>query len=403
MDDAYSVRQTVAYIKKLLTNDAILYDVYVSGEVSNLKTYPSGHVYFTLKDEYAALNCVMFAQYAAGVAFQNGVLTAARGCVSVYEKTGQMQFYVQEVKFSGTGAFYESFEELKKKLSAEGLFDAKRKKEIPRFAKRVAVITSPAGAVVFDIIKIIKKRNPTVKITVVPALVQGEDAPSSLCAALAAVIDRALADCVIIGRGGGSGEDLNAFNSETLARAIARSPIPVISAVGHETDFTIADFAADMRAPTPSAAAAAVSFDYADICSKTAYLQKKAKHILLQRLDAARTLKKALLSRRVIKNPEEAVYNRKAYVESLCKTARMAFSHKTDALKNRLSLASNAVNNLSPKKTLERGFALVVNGDGRIVKNESDFLIGGEINIYINDGLLKAEAASYERGKKIFV
>lgn len=399
--DVYSVKQTVTYIKRLLNDDFALQDISVSGEVTNLKIYPSGHVYFSLKDDYASLNCVMFSAYVKGAAFENGAQSVVTGYVSVYEKTGQMQFYAREIRVSGVGQSHESFEKLKNKLAKEGLFDEARKKPIPKFIKSVAVITSPVGAVVFDIIRIVKKRNPTVKITVIPAKVQGEGAAESLRDAIETANAWGGAQCVIIGRGGGSNEDLSAFNAEILARAVARSEIPVISAVGHETDFTICDFAADLRCATPSAAAVAVAFDRAETRDAVLAAQSKARNILTLKIKAAKAVYKALASRRVLLAPQEALYNRQMFAEHLRKRADAAFLNRLAALKSKVAYARSIIKNLSPEKTLERGFALVTEPGGAIVKNGGGFTQNGALNIYLSDGLLKAVALSYERGKKI--
>ena len=253
----YSVSQINNYIKRLFENDVFLQDIYIEAEISNFKAHSSGHLYMTLKDSGAAVNAVMFRSYAEKLKFmpEDGMKVLINGYISLYEKTGQYQFYVLSMEPAGKGALYIAYEQLKERLERSGVFDQKYKKDIPSYPKCVAVITSPTGAAVRDIIQVSGRRNPNVKIVVVPVLVQGDDAAPSIANAIESVNKWGQADTIIVGRGGGSIEDLWAFNEEMVARAIFESKIPIISAVGHETDFTIADFIADMRAPTPSAAA----------------------------------------------------------------------------------------------------------------------------------------------------
>ena len=253
-----SVSQLNRYVKSLLEGDANLAAVYIGGEISNFTNhYKSGHLYMSLKDEGAVVKAVMFRAYASKLAFtpENGMKVIVRARVSLYEKDGAFQIYIEEMQPDGVGALQIAFEQLKKKLAAEGLFEASRKKPLPRYPARVGVITSPTGAAVRDIFNVLGRRFPLARVVFTPVLVQGEGAPAQLVAALRRFNETNAADVLIIGRGGGSIEELWAFNDETVARAVAASRIPVISAVGHETDFTICDFVADLRAPTPSAAA----------------------------------------------------------------------------------------------------------------------------------------------------
>ena len=253
----YSVSQINNYIKRLFENDVFLQDIYIEAEISNFKAHSSGHFYMTLKDSGASVNAVMFRSYAEKLKFmpEDGMKVLINGYISLYEKTGQYQFYALNMEPAGKGALYIAYEQLKERLERSGVFDPKYKKDIPSYPKCIAVITSPTGAAVRDIINVSGRRNPNVKIVVIPVLVQGDDAAPSIANAIESVNKWGQADTIIVGRGGGSIEDLWAFNEEMVARAIFDSKIPIISAVGHETDFTIADFIADMRAPTPSAAA----------------------------------------------------------------------------------------------------------------------------------------------------
>ena len=253
----YTVSQINNYIKRILENDVLLSDVYIEAEISNFKAHTSGHLYFTLKDSGAAINAVMFRSYAERLKFmpESGMKVVARGYISLYEKTGQYQLYVNSMEPAGIGALYLAYEQLKARLEKAGVFDQKYKKPIPQMPKTVAVITSPTGAAVRDIINVAGRRNPNVEIVIVPTLVQGKNAGPEIVNAIEKVNKWNKADTIILGRGGGSIEDLWAFNEEIVAIAIFDSHIPIISAVGHETDFTIADFISDMRAPTPSAGA----------------------------------------------------------------------------------------------------------------------------------------------------
>lgn len=253
----YSVSQINRYIKNLIEKDIFLRDIFIEAEISNFKVHTSGHFYFTLKDEFAAINTVMYKSYSRDIKFlpENGMKVTVYGYISIYEKTGQYQLCVKIMEPTGKGALYAAFEQLKNKLEKEGLFDIGRKRRIPRFPRKIAVLTSPVGAAIRDIIRISERRNPNIKIIVVPVIVQGESAAKSICDGLSLINRYKDADVIILGRGGGSIEDLWCFNEESVARAVFKSKIPVISAVGHETDFTISDFVADFRASTPSAAA----------------------------------------------------------------------------------------------------------------------------------------------------
>ncbi|HAV20763.1 MAG TPA: exodeoxyribonuclease VII large subunit, partial [Firmicutes bacterium] len=254
---AYSVSEITKYVKALVESDDFLAGVWVRGEISNFTLHSSGHMYFSLKDEASRLRCVMFRSQNSRLSFMpsDGMSVFAYGAIGMYERSGDLQLYVEDMMPQGTGSLYLAFLELKERLEKEGLFSSSRKRPIPRFPKVVAVVTSPTGAAVRDVITVIKRRAPGVTVLVVPALVQGDGAPESIVRGLELANRTGFVDVVIVGRGGGSFEELNAFNDESVARAIAASEVPVISAVGHETDFTIADFVADVRPPTPSAAA----------------------------------------------------------------------------------------------------------------------------------------------------
>ena len=346
-----TVAQVNRYIKGLLEDDALLCELYVEGELSNFKHHSSGHMYFTLKDASASINCVMFASYVAGLKFEpkNGTKVIVTGNISLYEKTGQYQLYVVSVRPMGEGDLATAFVRLSESLKAQGLFDPENKKPIPDYVGCVALITSPTGAAVSDMIKVMHKRNPGVRIVVVPTLVQGENAAPDIVRSIQVANESSGADVLIVGRGGGSMEDLWAFNEEIVARAIAESGIPVISAVGHEVDFTISDFVADYRAPTPSAAAVAAVADVTE--------QFRWAETLRKRIDLA-------------------------MVQSVS-TARM-----------RLRTASGLLEKLSPYALWERGYAVVFTEDGERVRSVEGLSPGEDVSIYMQDGEAIAKVVS---------
>jgi len=389
--NVYTVRQVAGYIKSVLEDDLILNCFCVTGEISNFKSHPSGHLYFTLKDDAAALRSVMYKNAAAGLDFipENGIKAVITGRVSLYEKTGDCQLYVEHMKKAGIGGLFETFEELKRKLLAEGLFDEAHKQKLPEYIKRVAVVTSKSGAAVRDIIQIIQRRNKTVKVTIAHTSVQGVTAPAEIARAIAYVNEWGGADCIILGRGGGSYEDLQAFNEELVARAIYASKIPVISAVGHETDFTIADFVADMRAPTPSAAAELVSFDLNTVSLKITNMLNRMGKTARAGLDAKANKLQSLKNRRRLKTPVEHLYDRQIYIHSLQKKAAGLITSRIQTLRTHLSYKTQAAENLSPLKTISRGYALVETENGEIITNIE--ALPKTVNIVLRDGAAKAE------------
>lgn len=365
----YKVSQVNAYAKRLLAESPALANIRISGEISNFKHHSSGHLYFALKDELAQVSAVMFSSDAASLRFEpaEGMNVIASGSVSLYEKTGQYQFYIRKMEPDGQGALFEAFERLKAKLAEEGLFDESRKQSIPAYATKIVLVTSPTGAAVQDMIRIAKRRHPGVHLTIVPVLVQGESAAPSIVKGLRQA-DTLGADAVIVGRGGGSIEDLWAFNEEIVARAIAEMKTPVISAVGHETDFTIADFAADLRASTPSAAA--------ELCVPAV----EELQISVERL--GETLKKRLQQATMIRHERLEHAG-----EELSQALRLCRQKKEEALERlRLSLRL-----LNPEIPLERGYAYVTAKDGAVLSQKSQFEIGRSIYLHVADGVVSAK------------
>ena len=396
----FSVGQINRYIKNLLENDFILNSLLVQGEISNFKAHSSGHWYFTLKDAQGAISCVIFRQDAANIPFEpeNGMQVILAGHISLYEKTGQYQFYGEFLQPVGMGALQIAFEQMKEKLAAEGLFDADFKRELPEHVETIAVITSPTGAAVRDIIQIAKRRDPRVKIAVFPTLVQGEFAAEDIVKSLKLANDWGKADIIILGRGGGSMEDLWAFNEEIVARAIFASEVPVISAVGHETDFTIADFVSDMRAPTPSAAAelATVQLEriQADVEELTVRLTRDVQAVLTtsrRRLDF-------LKERPVLKRPLERIQRTQMYLEEKERLLLRETLRKLEKNHMELAAAGARLEAVSPFSIMKRGYAMAMDEKGKPLTSVSAAEVGGTMQVRMKDGVLMTTVT----GKKVF-
>ena len=374
----FTVSQVNRYVKRVLESDALLAGVFIEGELSNFNAHSSGHMYFTLKDADAAISGVMFKTHTANLNFEpkNGMKVIAFGQLSLYEKTGQYQIYVEIFEPAGIGALQLAFRQLSEKLQKEGLFDESRKRPIPEFARTVAVITSQTGAVVHDIIRTIRGRNPAVKIVVVPAKVQGEGAAVDLAGAIKFVNAQVDADTIIIGRGGGSIEDLWAFNEEILARAIVASKIPIISAVGHETDFTISDFAADMRAATPTAAAVAAVYDHAQMVSHTNHLQSE-------------------LTKNFIKSLRTRADNVQLLLDQLNRHVKNRLTREWQNLAHHEALLEK----VSPYAAFKRGYALVRH-ENRLVTSANELKPGQSLNLTWADGTATAIIKEVTHAKK---
>ncbi|MCM8900888.1 exodeoxyribonuclease VII large subunit [Caldicoprobacter algeriensis] len=397
----FSVHQINEYVRGLLGRDPILQDVWVRGEISNLKIHSSGHIYFTLKDEQDRIRCVLFRQNQRDMAFipSDGMRVLVRGQVSLYCKDGQYQIYVMDIEKDGIGELYLAFEALKQRLKAEGLFDAQHKKPIPPFPRKIAVITSPTGAAVRDIIKVVRRRCPCVDILVVPVLVQGSAAPAQIEAALDYVNTRDDIDTIILGRGGGSLEELWAFNEEVVARAIWRSRIPVISAVGHETDFTIADFVADLRAPTPSAAAEMA-------VPMLQHLQEMLAGLNVRLMEAMRNM---LLHKRkslehlqlsyVLRYPDRIMQQRRQQLDQAYTRLCVAFNDILSKKRERLSRLAAALDALSPLAVLGRGYAVVtLMPSERVVYSVTSLKQGDGITVHFKDGCADCRVEKIEGG-----
>ena len=408
-----TVSQLTKYIKYKLDNDVNLREVYLKGEISNFKAHTRGHFYFTIKDEGSRINAVMFASSASKVKFtpEDGMKILVTGRISVYEATGGYQIYVNEMMEDGVGNLYVAFEQLKKKLASEGLFDERRKKPIPKIPERVGVITAPTGAAIRDIISTINRRFPLTEVILFPSLVQGEGAKEDIVRQIERAKDYNL-DVLIIGRGGGSIEDLWAFNEEIVARAIFDCPIPIISAVGHEIDFTIADFVADLRAPTPTGAAEIAVPNKSDVINYINQLnlrcQKNIKTIIelkKKRLDSikshyilnnpldlysAKIQKLDYLTERLVKNYKVIIDKEKIKLNNI--KTRPLFSNPLlilDKTKQKYALLLSKLDALSPLKTLERGYGIVKLND-KAITSIKDLKTDDLINIELKDGSVNA-------------
>ena len=387
-----SVSELNAYVKRMFDSDRELSAISVVGEISNLTVHRTGHIYFSLKDEFSQIKAVMFRSAASGLKFipENGMKVIARCSVSVYTATGSYQLYVNNMQPDGVGALYLAYEQLKAKLDAEGLFAPDHKKNIPLYPMSVGVITSPTGAAVRDIINVTGRRFPSAKIYLYPSLVQGDGAESNLIEALDYFEKSHLADVIIIGRGGGSIEDLWAFNGERLSRKIFECQTPVISAVGHETDFTICDFVADMRAPTPSAAAEIAVPDTRELTLRLADTYDRMSSALnlltlraeekLERIKSSAVFKDASV---MFKEKEENVGRIKDAIANLTK-------EKLKTLYNSLAVAAGRANALSPLATLARGYSVATNEDKKAVRSVNDVSVGDKLTLRLNDGAVTA-------------
>ena len=407
----YTVSQVNGYVKGLMDGDELLTGLLVRGEISNYKRYPSGHHYFSLKDEAGALRCVMFRGEAARLRFrpENGMRVVAFGRVTVYPRDGAYQLYCQELMQDGRGALDEAFERFRRRLEAEGLFDEANKQPLPEYPKKIALVTSPAGAAVRDMLRILGARWPLAEVLVAPVRVQGAEAAGEIAAAIHRLNNRADIDLIITGRGGGSMEDLWAFNEEAVARAIAVSNIPVISAVGHEPDVTIADYAADLRAATPSNGAELAVPDQTEERERLAQLNHRLARALRVRLEGARLELKRLKSSRALQNGKAPIQDRRLAVDALRRRMGLALGHdaekarqRLDAQRGRLPLAlkhrtaeqrgrlgrlSAGLDALSPLKVLGRGYAIARRGED-VVSSIAQAEPGDKLEVLVSDGTL---------------
>ena len=385
-----SITQINEYIRSLMDKDALLTGVAVRGEISNYKMYPSGHHYFTLKDEGGALRCVMFKGNAMRLRFrpENGMKVIAMGKISVFPRDGAYQLYCTTLALDGVGDLHAAFEQLKAKLAAQGLFDPAHKKPIPAFPKRIGIITSSAGAAVHDMLRILSKRYPLAKVRLLPVRVQGAEAPGEIAAAIGYANYYKLVDLLIVGRGGGSIEDLWAFNDEQVAYAIYHSDIPVISAVGHEPDVTISDFVADLRAATPSNAAELAVPDQDALRQSLDSMSATMGNILQRQLQAARRQLNILAQSPSLKSPDQYIQQRKKTLELLSGRLIASQSRVIHKNKQRFIGATAKLDAMSPLKVLTRGYAMAQDEKGNVVRSVQQVKRGDQLHISLSDGIV---------------
>ncbi len=389
--DILSVSAVNEYVRRLVDGDALLGSLCVRGELSNYKIYPSGHHYFTLKDESSALRCVMFRSSAEKLRFrpENGMRVLASGRVSVYPRDGAYQLYCASLTPDGVGDLHIAFEQLKAKLEAEGLFDSRHKKPLPEYPKRIAVITSGAGAAVRDVLRILRVRWPMASVVVLPVRVQGAEAPAEIAGALRYANRWQVADLIITGRGGGSLEDLWAFNDERVARAIFDSVIPVISAVGHEPDVTISDYVADRRASTPSNAAEIAVPDQAEMRDTIAHLQSRISAAMAKRLTTAREKLDGLAARPVMRDRMRFIEDRRLELDSVSLRLGSAAALRVERARHALAQEAAKLDALSPLKVLGRGYAIARRADGEPLRAAEEVASGDEITLTLARGGLR--------------
>lgn len=388
MSPIFSVSQLTGYLRGLLDGDEVLSNVLVQGEISNYKHHSSGHLYFTLKDKDSSLRAVMFRSRAQSLLFRplDGMQVIAQGNISVYERDGQYQLYVNSLQPVGLGSLYLAFEQLKQKLQAEGLFAASRKRPLPPYPMTIGIATSPTGAAIWDMVSIIKRRYPKVVIYLVPIVVQGAEAPASIIRALRVLGGLPEVDVIIVGRGGGSLEELWAFNDEAVARAIAACEKPVISAVGHENDYTIADFVADQRAATPSAAAELVVPILWEVSRTIEQLTRRLVLAEQAILTKRRAEVKALTDRRVLQSPNDLLRPLLLAVDSLEQRLEKAMATRVNDQKSRLQEAAGKLQVLSPLAVLARGYSITRSQDGQVVIDSGQLALGDSMETTLAHG-----------------
>lgn len=390
--NAYSVSQVNAYIKNMFAQDFMLHNICIKGEVSNCKYHSSGHIYFTIKDEKAAIAAVMFAGNRRGLSFlmQAGDKVLVTGSIEVYERDGRYQLYAKEIQKDGEGSLYLQFEALKQRLLEMGMFAEEYKKPIPKYIRTLGIVTAPTGAAVQDIRNIAARRNPYVRLILYPARVQGDGAAESIVNGIRA-LDQLGVDTIIIGRGGGSIEDLWAFNEEIVARAVFECETPVISAVGHETDTTIADFAADLRAPTPSAGAELAVYDLFELFDELGSLQYRLRHSMEWKAESARNRYQNFFRLMALKSPQNQLNEKKQYVINLQEKLEQKICNRIKETRYRLGMLAERLDGMSPAKKLSQGLAFVTDQDGKRISRVAQTNPGEEIKIHLQDGIITAD------------
>ena len=398
--EIHSVSEVTNFIKRMFQREPVLGCIQVRGELSNFRCYASGHCYFTLKDANSCIKCVMFRSRAQGLRFrpENGMQVVVSGNISVYERDGVYQIYADRMMPEGAGDLALAFEQLKARLAAEGLFDAAHKKPLPRFPKRIGIVTSISGAVLRDIYHVSKRRWPSVQLVLKPVLVQGEEAAAQIAAAIAFFNEKYPVDVLIVGRGGGSMEDLWAFNEESVARAIFASELPVISAVGHETDFTIADFVSDLRAPTPSAAAELATTRLADKKEDARALAERLERDMQAVLTVSKRRLEFLKERPVLKRPLELMQKKERVLAEQERLLYKETAGQLQRLSRGLLAAEGRLAAVSPFSVMNRGYAMLMDEGGTPLTTAQAAKVGQAVRIRMKDGILQAEVT----GKAVF-
>ena len=397
-----SVSELNEYVKMLIDNDEILAHVTVRGEISNFTNHRTGHFYLTLKDEGSLIKAVMFKGYASKLKFlpENGMKVIVRGRVSAFVRDGQYQIYIEAMEPDGIGALYIAYEQLKRKLTAEALFDRSKKKPIPKIPTRIGIITSPTGAAVRDIINILGRRFPLCRPVLYPSLVQGDGAPANIIAGIDYFNETKSADVLIVGRGGGSIEDLWAFNDEALCRRVASSQIPIISAVGHETDFTLCDFAASVRAPTPSAAAELAVPESAELARKIGNVQTRMELLCTQKIKLSRERLARLASSRSLTSPMNLIDDKRM---SLGVAEEKLYSRMEKILERKkamLGASAAKLDALNPLSVVARGYSAVFADDGKLIKSVEQTKVGQTVSFMLTDGKISAEVKTVEQNER---
>ncbi len=387
-----SVTELNTYVQSKIDSDEFLDSVYVRGEISNCKLHYTGHIYFTLKDENSLIKCIMFKSYTPHLNFtpKDGMKVLVFGSVKAFVRDGVYQIYAKAMKQDGIGELYEAYEKLKAKLEKEGLFDESHKKDIPQFPKTIGVLTASTGSVIRDIINVSTRRNPNVHIRLLPVPVQGSGAEIKIAEAIEKMNSEKLADVIILGRGGGSLEDLWPFNEEIVARAIYKSEIPIISAVGHETDFSISDFVADLRAPTPSAAAELAVPNIQDFIYTIDTYKDRLKNSLKRKLQINKLRLEKIMNSKAYKDPLRKVNEYRIVIDNNCSLMQKDVKRKLDTNKQLYLKLLTKLDALSPIKTMQRGFT-ITQFNGKVIKSAKDINLGDEVSISFYDGKRKAE------------
>ena len=393
--NVYTVGQVNAYIKNMFTQDYMLNRIYVKGEVSNCKYHTSGHIYFSLKDESGTIACVMFAGQRGGLSFRmcEGQQIVVFGQVNVYERGGSYQLYAREIRLDGEGVLYERFQALKRELEEMGMFAPEYKRPIPAYARRIGIVTAPTGAAVRDIMNISRRRNPYVQLILYPALVQGVGAKESIVQGIR-LLDQQNVDVIIVGRGGGSIEDLWAFNEEEVARAIFYCKTPIISAVGHETDTTIADYVADLRAPTPSAAAELAVYDYWQAQEYLDTGRRKLLTNLHAKLEIARLRTEKYETKLKYMHPEYKLQNYRQRLAEVEEKMHVLMDRKIEQNRHKLAVYMEQMKGLSPLLKLNQGYAYIENSDAKAIRSISQVECGESLSAYVTDGVIRMTVES---------